>query len=102
MLVKLVWGCFGLLWLLFGCLVLNVFGGFGGICLVDQLLCACVCLVVLRCFALLLLAGRLWLLGYCICIIVCCFGVLIWYAFVGCFIVVCCLMMLLLAVIFAY
>lgn len=39
MLVKLVWDCFDLLWLLFGCLVLHVFGGFGGICLVDQLLC---------------------------------------------------------------
>lgn len=63
------------------------------------------CLRLFGCFTVFCVvsvSGLFVVTGYCICIIVCCFGVLIWYAFVGCFIVVCCLMMLLLAVIFAY
>lgn len=56
MFVKLVCGCFGLLFgLLFGYLVFSVFGGFGSICLITQLPCSCTCLVVLRCSVLFLL-----------------------------------------------
>lgn len=88
--------------LLFGYLVFSVFGGFGGICLITQLSCSCVCSVALRCSVLLLLVvlvavAVLLCLHCCLLVLGCCFGIRLG----GCFIVVCCLTALLVAVIFA-